>query len=370
MDFSRLDRKVIPAIPTWFKADEAIAELDLSINRKYIKKLLDTPIGGVAALVHTGRGNFLSEEERRIYLKMCSEIVHESGKILITGVKNEVDAKMAAECGVDAVLVFPNREELGSLDNPDRMKIIISHHQKIARIHQNCIIFLLYEATGIGIVYTQEEIRKLLSIENISGIKFALLSDFERLEDILASLLSLDKKFVLFTGEDRMFAESVEKVRDLTLRPDCCLKNTIRVNSLIGLGSALPWLQTFMLRNYDNPDHQRDYFRARALISDLARNTFVRPRSENTESPDYRLPMEPYIMNMSVASGFQFGIGKHYIGDIALIKDERKKRGIPDIIARSLNGFHVVKQQQKIIDIVNRGLKLEHEFKNKYGLKI
>ncbi|MBD3353239.1 MAG: hypothetical protein GF364_17295 [Candidatus Lokiarchaeota archaeon] len=362
MKFRHLDRVLIPAIPTWFSKQENGYILDMEQNQNYIRSILNTPVGGVAALVHTGRGNFLYKEEKETYLKYCVEIAHNQSKVVITGVNNIDDARMAKNIGIDAVLIFPNRHELKTLHDPERSKKIYEYHKKICQIHGNGIIFLLYEATGIGIVYNSKELKRLLSIPEICGIKFALLSNFEKLEDMLAYLYQNKVNTSIFTGEDRMFAESIEKARDFVIKTEC----NMRVNSLIGLGQALPYIQSFMLKTFDHPQYQADYFIARSIISDLARHTFVRPRRDASEAC-YDLPMEPYIQNMGEATKLQFNLKENLIADIATIKTEQKARNIPKLICNSLKSFNFTENKSQIEKIMVDGLKFEEDLRKKYG---
>ncbi|MHA1700482.1 MAG: hypothetical protein ACTSWN_16715, partial [Promethearchaeota archaeon] len=126
-----LDRKLIPAVPTWFSKDDDGWALDLSLNTRYVKNLIDEPIGGIATLVHTGRGNYLSLAEKESYLKSIVPLCHKNDKIVIMGARSEADARLARKMNVDMILIFPNREQLVSLHEPDRAAKIIKHHEKM-----------------------------------------------------------------------------------------------------------------------------------------------------------------------------------------------------------------------------------------------
>ncbi|MHA1369204.1 MAG: hypothetical protein ACTSRA_05780 [Promethearchaeota archaeon] len=361
-----LDRKLIPAVPTWFSKDDDGWALDLSLNTRYVKNLIDEPIGGIATLVHTGRGNYLSLVEKESYLKSIVPLCHKNDKIVIMGARSEADARLARKMNVDMILIFPNREQLVSLYEPDRAAKIIKHHEKMMAIYDSGCVFLLYEETGVGIKYTLEEISAIFEIPGIKAIKFALLSNFELYEDLLSEIYYRFHNVAIFSGEDRMFAESLEKCRDLAMLEK--KKDDLKINALVGLGVALPYLQSFILKAFDKPRLQPDYFRARALISALARACFTRPRKSG--HTDYSLPMEPYISNVGYASAIQFKMPNDAVPDLARIPGEREKRGISNTIISALENHDFSSTRKKIELLINSGLKLEMALKKKYGYQL
>ncbi|MHA1849256.1 MAG: dihydrodipicolinate synthase family protein [Promethearchaeota archaeon] len=360
------NRALIPAVPTWFKHDGNAFEIAKDLNKRYIKKLLEEPIAGVASLVHTGRGSYLTIDEKEAYLGEIVDVCHDKDKVIITGVNSVEDARLARRMKVDMVLIFPNRSELTSLDDPDRLRKIVEYHEKIIREHGRGCIFLLYEDTGIGIQYTLEEISHLISIDGISSIKFALLSNFELYEDYVTELASTRSGVDIFTGEDRMLAESMEKIRDITLIDPSA--SDIRINALVGLGCVLPYLQSFILKSFDKAEYQDLYFRARSIVSAIGRACFQRPIINGKKN--YSLPMEEYIINVGMGSAFQFNIPKNAIPDIAFIESERKNRGIPRKISEILSRYNPQLYQDKIIKLVMKGMELERSLKIKFGKQL
>ncbi|MHA1681344.1 MAG: hypothetical protein ACTSUE_10065 [Promethearchaeota archaeon] len=367
--FEKLHRGLIPAIPTWFKKVADGHEIAYNLNKNYVSKLIAENIEGVAVLVHTGRGNYLLPEEKRQYLSGIVDLCHESDKLVVTGAQNKEDALMARELGVDVILIFPHGCGLSGPDDPDRREKIISYHDEISSAHGNGCAFLLYKETGIGMDFTPDELLDITNLKSIHSIKFALLSNFERYEDYLTLLKQKSRNLVFFTGEDRMFAESIEKARDLNLqgwqRAQDARSNKIGMNALIGLGSALPNLQAFMLKTYDMVEYQEEYFHARAIISKLARYCFVRPRVDGFTR--YDMPMEGYITNMALASGFQFNIPSNAIPDLALISREREQRGIPRVIWSAIDNNPGQYDHERILETMEAGLKMEKDIKSKYG---
>ena len=324
----KFDRCLLPAIPTWFKKADGGVEIALSLNKKYVSGLLDENIDGIASFVHTGRGNFLNVEEMEFLLGEFVDICHDREKIIVTGVRNGEEARLAKNIGIDMVLAFPNREEITGLDKESRKRKVIEHHEQIASAHGMSCIFYLYEETGIGIHYTREELIELCSLDGVEAIKFALLSNFEVYEDFFTLIQEEVPELTIFSGEDRMFAESIEKCRDLMLCGDDKYKGKCNINALVGLGCVLPFLQKFMLQAFDKVEMQEDYHRARALIANLARNSFVRPM-DDAGNYNYFLPMEPYIANIGIGTAYQFDIPSNAIPDIALVKEEHETRRIP-----------------------------------------
>lgn len=219
----------------------------------------------------------------------------------------------------------------------------------------------------MGIRYSRTEMQALLSLEGVVGIKFALLSDFEQYEDFLEMISLSFPDVAVFTGEDRMFAESLEKAMDLALvHPE---GRMLKMNALVGLGSCLPWLQLFMLRSFDDPGLVADYKKVRALISALARACFARPRLDGV-SPDYSRPMEPYIANVGVAATCQFDLPKDSVPDIALVEQERRRRSIPENIVSALgscNAWLDARHGEKIISLVKKGLELQDSLKARFA---
>ncbi|MFX0103780.1 MAG: hypothetical protein ACFFCS_29730 [Candidatus Hodarchaeota archaeon] len=138
-----------------------------------------------------------------------------------------------------------------------------------------------------------------------------------------------------------------------------------RINALIGLGQVIPYIQAFMLRVFDKPEFQAEYFKSRSLISKLARICFCRPRMSN--NPLYSLPMEPYIANLGIATSYQFDLPTDSIPDILMIKEERERRGASEIIAKSLEYHDFNKSRDAILNVMNEGLKLEQDLKDRYG---
>ncbi|MBD3185712.1 hypothetical protein GF325_02695 [Candidatus Bathyarchaeota archaeon] len=361
-----LNRALIPAIPTWYKRGGDGYELAYALNASYVKKLLDEPVAGIASLVHTGRGRFLTWEEKMQYLGEIVDICHDADKFHIIGVETIQDARLAKDLGFDMVLVFPGIHSPPNSQDPSDMDSLVQHHQEIARIHGFTCAFCLYAETAVGIQYDPPDLIRLLSIDGVNAVKFALLSDFEKLEDAMVAIGKHAPNTIMFTGEDRMFAESLEKTKDLS---SCnILPDPPRINALTGLGSVLPALQVFMLKTFDKPEYSGEYMKVRALVAALARATFKRPLNDG--HADYTLPMEGYISNVATGSAFQFNIPSNAISDIATIEKERIARGIPRIIGKALENHQAEQDVEEIIKLVETGLDMDRALKDKYGSQL
>jgi 4-hydroxy-tetrahydrodipicolinate synthase len=362
---NKLDRKFFPAISTIFQRINGKIQLDLAAGEAYIEGIFSQPISGVATLVHTGRGNFLTPDERKSWLQLVGTKCKKNNKLLVVGVSNPDQAQQAKDAGADMLLVFPNRSSLEGLNDPDRAMKIVKYHKKIAEFEIPLCLFLLYEETGIGINYSSTEIEELFKIPQVVGIKSALLSNFEKFEDLTLIISQVKPAKVLLTGEDRMFGESLDKIRDLQII-NSQSSQKIPIGALVGMGQALIYLQTFMLKYFDNIEVSEDYYHARAIISEFARATFIHPK--NTEGKiDYNAPMEPYVLNMLYASMIQFKLSEENLIDIVCDEVEVKARNIPTLTHNAAKNALTNDKKKEIRLIVEKGMKFEADLRSKYG---
>lgn len=231
-----LDGKLFPAVPTLF--NKKTGSIDIQANKDFAMYLRETPIDGVAVWVHTGRGLFLSREERHFILKLWREALPEKTIFAGVGSKrkelNYEDIKiyieellmMAEEAksgGADCLLAFPP-VPLKKLSEDD--DLIVRYHRELEQIGLPVILFYLYEEAG-GLSYSYETLEKLLSMDHVVGIKLATLYSVIKMQDISRFVLERFPDKALITGEDRMFGYSLTRGSR---------------SALIGLGSVLPQL--------------------------------------------------------------------------------------------------------------------------------
>ncbi|MEA2723364.1 MAG: hypothetical protein QOH59_1135 [Gemmatimonadales bacterium] len=254
----RLDGGLIPAVPVPFRG----TDMDTEAQRGYARWMAVQPVAGVAVWAHTGRGPHLSAEARREVLETWRDAMPD--KVLIAGARDISMAIEARRGKADALLAFPQQNDP------------IGHHQRLSR-ELPVIAFYLYQAAG-GVPYDDATLHGILELPNVIGIKVATLDSVMTFQRIAAVLRQHPSK-LLITGEDRFLGYSLL----LGARA-----------ALIGMGAALPDLQTDLLRARAAEDWPRFI-----LLSDLcdrfAQTTFIDP-------------MEGYIRRMLWAAAADGGL--------------------------------------------------------------
>ena len=201
--FARIKTGFFPAVPVIVDAAGRIA---VEATQAYIRWLMGHAVDGVAVWAHTGRGLYLSREDRKLVAELWASGIED--RILVCGVGSssaQTEAELvresvemavqAKEAGAHALLVYPPR----ILHTP---RSVISYHQEIAQIGLPVIAFYLYEQAG-GLPYSDCVIRGLYSIPEVVGMKVATLDSVMRFQEIAAVTRVIPEKG-LITGEDRM----------------------------------------------------------------------------------------------------------------------------------------------------------------------
>lgn len=263
----RIDRGLIPAVPVPFDSE---GRVDEEAQEKYIAYMANQPVAGVAVWVHTGRGLFLTADERRRVLQSWRSglpahlpIIAGVGAPAAASADPRAYARIAlemagdaAENGADALLVHPPRV-------PD----VAAHHSRLAGAGLPLMLFYLYEAAG-GVSYSDGLLRDLLSMPVVCGMKVATLDSVMRYQE-LSRLLDRCPGRLLVTGEDRFFGYS--------------FMHGARA-ALAGLGAACCTLLAGVMRAWFE-QRGADFLRLSALVDELAEATFI-------------APMEGYIQRM------------------------------------------------------------------------
>jgi 4-hydroxy-tetrahydrodipicolinate synthase len=244
----RLRHGLVPAVPVPCRD----GKLDDGALADYARWMARWPVAGVAVGVHTGRGRHLAPADRRRVLAVWRGAL--SDRLLVAGAWDEASAIEARECGADAILVFPRR------DDP------VAYHERLAR-ELPVLLFYLYEAAG-GVAWPMSTLRKLLALPGVLGIKVATLDSVMTFQEIAAVVREMPDK-LLVTGEDRFLGYS------LLLGAEA---------ALIGMGAALTDIQAALLSARRDADWPR-FVRLAAACDDFARATF-------------RPPMEGYVRRM------------------------------------------------------------------------
>lgn len=148
--------------------------IDEEALRVYIGWLLRFDIGGLAVNVDTGEGPHLYHEERVRVLEVVSEVV--KGKVpIIAGLPasfTDQAIKMARDyldAGADALLVFP----IPSFRGAKPAEVAYRYHKALASEADAPIVLFQLQPDLGGIIYDEETIRRLLSIDNVVAIKEA-----------------------------------------------------------------------------------------------------------------------------------------------------------------------------------------------------
>jgi len=196
---------IYPAVITPMNKDFSI---DLENFKKYLEWLKDQNVDGFAINVDTGEGPSLTSDERKSLLKTAKDVAGELKVIAgIIGGSTEnavIEAKNAISSGADALLIFPNAVFRGK---PQDSNLIYNYHEAIAtETNTDMIIFNLQDDLG-GALFTQETIKKLISIPQVKAIKEASfdISTFKSVKDFLNKQ---DKKISFLTGNDNFILES------------------------------------------------------------------------------------------------------------------------------------------------------------------
>jgi 4-hydroxy-tetrahydrodipicolinate synthase len=244
----RLAWGLVPAVPVPFRG----ATLDQAAQRGYAAWMAGQPVAGVAVWAHTGRGPYLSAQDRRSVLENWREALPD--RVVIAGARDITMAIEARRGRADAILAFPEAADP------------VGYHRRLSR-ELPVIAFYLYQAAG-GVAYDDPTLDAILDLPGVLGIKVATLDSVMTFQRI-AALLRRHPDKLLITGEDRFLGYSIM----LGARA-----------ALIGMGAALPDLQADLLRSWSAGDAGR-FVNLSEACDRLAQVTFV-------------APMEGYIRRM------------------------------------------------------------------------
>jgi len=300
----KLTGGLIPAVPVPFTAD---GDIDERAQESYVSYMKARRQIGVAVWVHTGRGLYLSREQRGRVLSSWREGLGPD-KLVVAGVgalpredlpfEERQDAflrdsmsmgEQAAELGADAFLVYAPLIYRG---HPSQDRLIADYHRKIASIGLPIILFYLYEAAG-GISYSPELLSELMSIPEVIGIKVATLDSVMTYQDIAKLIRENFPDVLLITGEDRMLGYTIMRGAKA---------------ALVGMGAACTDMQSELISAYLGGDYPR-FHELSEKVDRFAEVTFFRP-------------MEKYIVRMLAALMLLGVIPKGAVNDIRGYKIE------------------------------------------------
>lgn len=301
-----IKNSIIPAVPVPFNEDGSI---NYDAQKSYVKWMNQQPIKCVALWAHTGRGLFLSKEQREEVFNSWRNGLSDE-KLILCGVGAKNDGQIDDERYIEkAVEMAVHAKELGAdvllpyaptlfRGRQDQDEMIIKYHKKIAEVGLPMVLFFLYEAAG-GITYSKEVLRELFKIENVVGIKMATLDSVMTYQDVSNLIMEEAPHVSLITGEDRMFGYTVMRGA---------------VGALVGLGSIYTKLQNEMLNAYYNGDYKK-FIEKSIVVDNLAEHTFYYPMEGYIERVLYILAKKG-IIQMEAAND-PYG---------PLVTEEEKKR--------------------------------------------
>jgi 4-hydroxy-tetrahydrodipicolinate synthase len=259
--------RLIAAVPVPF--DDA-GRIHRGAQDRYIAHLAGQPMGGVAVWAHTGRGLWLSEEQRAEVLTAWRRGLGSDRLVIASAgcTPRERDpegviaaartmAKQAAALGADALLVHPPVALRGRADQD---RLILRYHTAVAEAGLPMLLFYLYQAAG-GIPYGPHLLAELLARPEVLGVKVATLDSVMTFQEIARLVRAHAPTKLVITGEDRFLGYSL-----------MCGARA----ALIGMGAACTALQDALLQSYWTGDYHR-FLALNPAVDDLAQHTFVAP---------------------------------------------------------------------------------------------
>ena len=257
---------LIPAMPVMFDREGRFHQ---RAHEEYVAFMSSQPIAGAAVWAHTGRGLLLDAETARVVMEQWREALPTRPLIAGAGARGKHSspsesttatlsmASEAAECGADALLVYPPS---WLKDHERRDSLIIEHHQRLAEFGLPLVLFYLYEAAG-GLCYTTEVLDELLSLPNVVGIKMATLDSVMTYQDVARHIQSRHPDKLLITGEDRFLGYSFCQGAQA---------------ALIGMAAVCTDLQAELMRAHFQRRAER-FLELSDMVDQLAQVLFIHP---------------------------------------------------------------------------------------------
>ncbi|MFI5717206.1 dihydrodipicolinate synthase family protein [Nocardia sp. NPDC051750] len=221
----------------------------------YFRALVAAGADGLAIAAHTGRGPHLSAAVR-------TELIHaarRAGASTVVGVANAGEARVAADAGAEAVLVFPV---------PGDTSAVLRHLDELwTAAELPLIAFDLYTTP-----YPDSTFAAVVEHPAVAAVKLARLSEAIACQDRIALVRNRGKLAV--TGEDRMFGAS------LTWGAE---------TALVGIAAAAVSLTRAVLDTFSGPDLPA-FLEATRRLDAFAAATF-------------REPFDGYVQRMAWIAG-------------------------------------------------------------------
>lgn len=287
--FSRLRGAFFPAVPVPFNSS---GDINWEAQERLAQYMASQSVDGVAIWAHTGRGLFLTEQQREaIYLSWRKNLRPEQwiicgvGSRVLAHAEPEAEqrflreaqgmAEQARRLGANAILVYPPTIYRESADGERR---IIEYHELMVSYNMPLILFYLYREAG-GIDYSFEVLRRLLALKQVVGIKLATLDSIMTFQDICRLIQEEFPEKVIITGEDRWLGYSYIVGAQ---------------GALVGLGSVFPSLQVEMINAYFEKRYE-NFVELISKVDMLAECTFLHPMEGYIERLLYVLAVQGII---------------------------------------------------------------------------
>lgn len=289
----RLRQALIPAVPVPFTAS---GQIDAAAQAHYVAWMARQPAAGVAVWAHTGRGLYLTREQRIEILESWAQGLG-ADKVVVAGVGGSpqraedfsayIDsavemAQDALEHGAHAFLIYPPRLFHHVANN---RQLLLSYHKAVASTGTPQLLFYLYEAAG-GFPYSPDHLRELLALPEVVGIKIATLDSVMTLQKIASLVAGEFPRQLIVTGEDRFLGYSL-----------MCGAQA----ALIGMGAACTTLQHNLLKAYFD-GRATEFLGLSRKVDLLSQVTFIPP-------------MEGYVQRMLWALVHQGVLGRESAHD-------------------------------------------------------
>lgn len=198
---------ILPAVVTPMDDQSEIDEKQLYKYIEWLKSFKG--LKGLAVNMDTGEGPHLTDEERARLLKIYSKEF--GGSLLIlAGIAGrstreaQQQAKMACECGADALVIFPPPVFAGAALGPE---IPVAYHKAIAEASGLPMILFQLQSALAGAIFQEETLLALADIEQAVAIKEA---SFDAVTFVTTCTLlrKAGKKITILTGNDNFIYES------------------------------------------------------------------------------------------------------------------------------------------------------------------
>ncbi len=197
---------IIPAIIVPMCQDYSI---DLPALRRYLEWIVSLGPVGLAVNADTGEGPYLTSEERSLVIQTAREVANGRCAIVagVGGPSTQAavgNAKVAAQAGADALLVFPTA---AFLNDPLDAQIPYEYHRAIAQASGLPLVAFQLGPIFGGVNYPPDALRRLLQLPEILAIKDASF-DAQRFSIMRDIVREADHSITLLTGNDNFLLES------------------------------------------------------------------------------------------------------------------------------------------------------------------